>query len=72
VQIASLSRYYIEFENSYNADTKKNESLSKQIYKIYSEYRTIFEQTIDNLKELGSKKVEVRGVEERVDLLAAK
>lgn len=72
VQIASLGRYYIELENSYNADSKKNESLSKQIFKIYQEYRQIFEQTTQNLKDLGNRKVEVRGIEERVDLLAAK
>ena len=71
-QLASLDRYYVEFENSYNTDSKKNESLSKQIYKIYKEYREIFDSTIWNLRDLGKKKIEVRNLDVKLDILSSK
>ena len=70
--MATLERYYVEFENAYQADNKKNESLSKQIFGIYKEYREMFEKTVENLKELGKKRVEARGLELKTDLLQAK
>lgn len=61
-----------ELESIYNTDAKKNESLSKQIFKIYQEYRSIFEQTVNNLRDIGNKKIETRAIDAKTVLLATK
>ncbi|KAL4430425.1 hypothetical protein ABPG74_013275 [Tetrahymena malaccensis] len=68
----TLERHMNELEAIYNTDAKKNESLSKQIFKIYQEYRSIFEQTVNNLREVGNKMIESRSIEAKTVLLATK
>ncbi len=68
----SLERNQVEIENTYNSDSKKAESQNKQIFKIYNEYRDIFNKTLNNLKEVGKKKIEARELEVKKNLLTAK
>ena len=70
--MANLERYYVEFENAYNTDSKKNESLSKLINKIFYEYKEVFESTVGSLKEIGNKKIEVRELDLKIDTIAQK
>ncbi|KRW98547.1 hypothetical protein PPERSA_00039 [Pseudocohnilembus persalinus] len=71
-QVSVMNRYFVEFENAFNTDPKKKESLHVQIYKIYDEYRSTFKKTIKLLQDSSQSQIEVRETEGKLEQITAK
>jgi len=66
-----LERLYTETENLLKNDPKAD-SLTKAILKLFNEYKTTFESTLQNLRDQGKKKLDSREIEQKIDLLSTK
>jgi hypothetical protein len=66
-----IERHCTEIENTLRANPKPD-NLTKSILKMYQDYQSIFQNTIKNLKEHGSGKLEARDLERKIENFQSK
>ncbi|CAD8134204.1 unnamed protein product [Paramecium pentaurelia] len=62
-----INRYCIEIENLINQDPKKSETVVKQIQKQYQDYKIVYKQSAELMRNIGEKRIQIYDTELKME-----